>query len=73
MTQVGGDSGATSELIKAMSSAKFPDSPRGSWYMSAAHNPVQDIYLREVRSGQQKLLGVAAKELEDPAEGCKMA
>ncbi len=73
MTQVGGDSGATSELIKAMSAAKFPDSPRGSWYMSAAHNPVQDIYLREVRSGQQKLLGVAAKELEDPAEGCKMA
>ena len=73
MTQVGGDSGATSELIKAMSGAKFPDSPRGSWHMSAAHNPVQDIYLREVRSGKQKLLGVAAKGLEDPAEGCNMA
>ncbi|MCP5036141.1 MAG: ABC transporter substrate-binding protein, partial [Rhodobacteraceae bacterium] len=73
MTLVGGDSGATSELIKAMAGARFPDSPRGPWHMSAAHNPVQDIYLREVRSGKQKLLGVAAKGLEDPATGCNMA
>jgi branched-chain amino acid transport system substrate-binding protein len=73
LTQVGGDTGATSDLINAMAGAKFPDSPRGPWHMSAAHNPIQDIYLREVRSGKQKLLGVAAKGLEDPAEGCKMA
>jgi branched-chain amino acid transport system substrate-binding protein len=73
LNQVGGDTGATSALINAMAGAKFPDSPRGPWHMSAAHNPIQDIYLREVRSGKQKLLGVAAKGLEDPAEGCKMA
>ncbi|MCP4472162.1 MAG: ABC transporter substrate-binding protein [Gammaproteobacteria bacterium] len=73
MTQVGGDSGATGDLINAMSGAKFPDSPRGAWHMSAAHNPVQNIYLREVRGGKQKLLGIAAKDLEDPAKGCKMA
>jgi len=40
--------------------------------MSGAHNPVQDIYLREVRGGKQKMLGVAAKALEDPAKGCRM-
>jgi hypothetical protein len=32
----------------------------------------QDIYLREVVNGEQKLLGVAAKQLEDPAAGCKL-
>ncbi|MCP4009492.1 MAG: ABC transporter substrate-binding protein [Proteobacteria bacterium] len=73
LTQVGGDTGATGDLIKAMSGAEFPDSPRGPWRMSAAHNPIQDIYLREVHDGKQKLLGVAAKDLEDPAEGCNMA
>ncbi len=72
LTQVDGDTGATGDLIKAMAGAEFPDSPRGLWRMSAAHNPIQDIYLREVRDGKQKLLGVAAKDLEDPAEGCKM-
>ena len=73
LTQVGGDTGATGDLIKSMAAAEFPDSPRGPWRMSAAHNPIQDIYLREVRDGKQKLLGVAAKDLEDPAEGCNMA
>jgi branched-chain amino acid transport system substrate-binding protein len=41
--------------------------------MSAAHNPIQNIYLREVRGGMQKNLGIAAEALEDPAAGCKMA
>lgn len=72
MEAVGGDTGATEDIIKAMSKAEFPDSPRGYWKMSSAHNPVQDIYLREVRGGKQKLLGVAAKALADPAKGCKM-
>lgn len=72
MEAVGGDTGATDEIIAAMSKAEFPDSPRGYWKMSKAHNPIQDIYLREVRGGKQKLLGVAAKALEDPAKGCRM-
>lgn len=72
MTAVNGDTGATAELIKAMEGAEFPDSPRGSWKMSKAHNPIQDIYLREVHGGKQKTLGIASKALEDPAAGCKM-
>ncbi len=68
---VKGDAGATADLIKAMEVAVI-DSPRGSWKMSKAHNPIQDIYVRQVENGEQKLLGVAAKQLEDPAKGCKM-
>ncbi len=72
MDAVGGDSGATKELIASMEGATIADSPRGSWRMSAAHNPIQDIYLRQVKDGQNLVLGVAAKDLEDPATGCTM-
>ncbi len=72
MTAVKGDTRATKELIRVMSRAEFPNSPRGYWKMSKAHNPIQDIYLRVVRGGKQRYLGVAAKALEDPATGCKM-
>ncbi len=68
---VKGDTGAMADLIKAMEAAVI-DSPRGSWKMSKAHNPIQDIYVRQVENGEQKLLGIAAKQLEDPAKGCKM-
>jgi branched-chain amino acid transport system substrate-binding protein len=37
-----------------------------------AHNPVQDIYLREVKGKENKVIGVAVKALADPARGCKM-
>jgi branched-chain amino acid transport system substrate-binding protein len=70
---VGGDSGATKDIIKAMEGAIIADSPRGSWKMSKAHNPIQDIYLRQVKNGENLVLGVAAKALEDPAQGCQMA
>jgi len=72
MAAVEGDTGATETLIKAMAGAEFPNSPRGNWKMSKAHNPIQNIYLREVHGGKQKLLGVAAEALEDPATGCSM-
>ncbi len=72
MEAVGGDTGATADIIKTMSGAEFPNSPRGYWKMSKAHNPIQDIYLREVHDGKQKLLGIASKALEDPATGCSM-
>lgn len=70
---VGGDVGATADVIAAMETSSVPDSPRGPWSMSKAHNPIQNIYLRQVENGQQKLLGIAAEALEDPATGCKMA
>lgn len=69
---VGGEVDATEDVIHALENTRVPDSPRGPWYMSKAHNPVQDIYLREVVNGKHKVLGVAARALEDPATGCKM-
>ena len=54
-----------------METAKF-DSPRGAFSLSKAHNPVQDIYLREVQGGQNKVIGIPVKGLADPARGCKM-
>jgi len=69
---VGGDISATSDVIAAMETATFADSPRGFWKMSKAHNPIQDIYLRVVKGGEHHTLGVASKALEDPATGCRM-
>jgi branched-chain amino acid transport system substrate-binding protein len=48
------------------------DSPRGKWTMSKSHNPVQDIYLREVANKENKVIGVAAKALADPGTGCRI-
>ncbi len=59
-------------LYKAMEGAVI-DSPRGKWTMSKAHNPVQDIYLRQVEKGENKVIGIAAKALSDSGAGCKMA
>jgi len=73
MAAVGGDAGATADIIEVLEDAKVPDSPRGVWKMSKAHNPIQDIYLRQVKNGENVVLGVAAKALEDPAAGCKLA
>ncbi len=66
-----GDASKQAEIIKAMEAAKI-DSPRGSFTLSKAHNPVQDIYLREVQGGQNKVVSTPVKALADPARGCKM-
>jgi branched-chain amino acid transport system substrate-binding protein len=71
MTAVKGDIGNKQGIVKAMEGATI-DSPRGKWTMSKAHNPIQDIYLREVVGEQNKYIGVAMKQLADPARGCKM-
>ena len=71
LDKVKGDTSAQKELIAALESARI-ESPRGPFRFSRAHNPIQDIYLREVRGGQQKVLGVALKDAEDPAEGCAL-
>jgi len=69
-----GDTGADASpaMIEALSAAEVPDSPRGPWRMSEAHNPIMDIYLRQVEGGVNKILGVASRDLEDPATGCKL-
>ncbi|MCY7309070.1 MAG: ABC transporter substrate-binding protein [Rhodoferax sp.] len=68
---VKGDLNNKTALYKAMESATI-DSPRGKWKMSKAHNPIQDIYLRVVENKENKVIGVAAKALEDSGAGCKM-
>jgi branched-chain amino acid transport system substrate-binding protein len=72
LDKVQGDTGAQKELIAALETAKI-ESPRGPFRFSKAHNPIQDIYLREVKGGKQVLTGVALKDAEDPAVGCAMS
>ncbi|MBL8462296.1 MAG: ABC transporter permease, partial [Thauera sp.] len=45
---------------------------RGAFTLSKAHNPVQDIYMRQVKGDQNVMLEIVSKGLEDPARGCKM-
>ena len=59
-------------LYTAMETATI-DSPRGKWTMSKSHNPVQDIYLREVKNRENVVIGTAAKALADSGAGCRMA
>jgi branched-chain amino acid transport system substrate-binding protein len=49
------------------------DSPRGAFTLSASHNPVQNIYLREARGGENRVIGIAAEALADPGTGCRMS
>lgn len=71
MDAVKGNIGDKKALIAAMEKVKI-DSPRGSWTLSKAHNPIQDIYLRKVVGKENKVTGIAMKAVEDPARGCKM-
>jgi branched-chain amino acid transport system substrate-binding protein len=71
LDKVKGDVRAKNDIVRAMETAVI-DSPRGKWTMSKAHNPVQDIYLRQVVGEQNKVVGVAWKALNDPARGCRM-
>lgn len=68
---VSGDTDAKDGMIAAMEAAEF-ESPRGPFKLSKAHNPVQNIYLREVRNGVNEVVGVAHEGLADPAKGCKL-
>lgn len=68
---VAGDTSKQEAVIKAMENARI-DSPRGPFTLSKAHNPVQDIYLRQVSGGQNKVIGTPIKALADPARGCKI-
>ena len=67
---VGGDMSARKEMVAAMENAVI-DSPRGQWVLSAAHNPVQNFYLRQVWNGVNEVVRVAMENLADPAKGCR--
>lgn len=69
---VKGDWPARNDLVKAMRAARI-DSPRGPLSFNAAGNPVQNIYLREVRNGRNELVSVAGQAVNDPARGCRVS
>ena len=48
------------------------DSPRGKFTISAAGNPVQDMFLRQATGINNEFRSVAVKALADPARGCKL-
>lgn len=67
----GGDIKSLDKVVDGIAKAEI-DSPRGKFKLSAAHNPVQDMYLRQVSGNVNEYKGVAVKALADPARGCKM-
>ena len=71
LAKVGGNTKDRTAWNAAMAEARI-DSPRGAWSFSKAHNPVQNIYLREVRDGANVVVSTAAAALADPAPGCKL-
>ena len=71
LAAVKGDLTKKAEFAAAVEKAKI-DSPRGTFTLGKSHNPVQDIYLRQVAGKENKLVGVASKSLADPARGCRM-
>ena len=71
LNAVKGDISKKADFAGAIEKAKI-DSPRGSFTMNKAHNPVQDVYLRKVEGNENKLVNIAVKNLADPARGCKL-
>jgi branched-chain amino acid transport system substrate-binding protein len=72
LSAVKGDVAKKADFEAALRKARI-DSPRGPFTISPSHNPVQDIYLRQVSGKENKLVGVASKALADPGRGCRMA
>jgi branched-chain amino acid transport system substrate-binding protein len=71
LNAVKGDVSKKAEFAAAVEKAKI-DSPRGPFSVGKSHNPVQDIYLRQVVGKENKVIGVASKGLADPSRGCKV-
>lgn len=68
---VKGDAKNVQGFAEALRKARI-DSPRGPFTLSRSHNPVQDIYLRQVSAKENKPVGIAARALADPGRGCRM-
>jgi branched-chain amino acid transport system substrate-binding protein len=71
LNAVKGDVTKKADFAAAVAKAKI-DSPRGAFTLGKSHNPVQDIYLRQVIGKENKVIGVASKSLADPGRGCRM-
>ena len=71
LAAVKGDLSKKAEFAGAVEKARI-DSPRGPFTLSKSHNPVQDIYLRQVSGKENKVIGVASKSLADPGRGCRL-
>jgi branched-chain amino acid transport system substrate-binding protein len=67
-----GDPTAEQAFVRAVRAARI-DSPRGAFTLSPSHNPVQNMYLREARGGENRVIGIAAEALADPGTGCRMS
>ncbi|WP_372529154.1 ABC transporter substrate-binding protein, partial [Piscinibacter sp.] len=63
-----GDLGKRDVITAAMRKTTV-DSPRGKFTISAAGNPVQDMYVREAKGNNNEFKTVAVKALADPARG----
>ena len=71
LSAVKGDLSKRDALTAAMHKTPV-DSPRGKFTLSAAGNPVQDIYLRQAVGNNNESRGIAVKSLADPARGCSL-
>jgi len=71
LSAVKGDFAKRDGMIAAMGKATI-DSPRGKFTLSASHNPVQDMFLREAVGKNNEYKGVTVKALADSRRGCKM-
>jgi branched-chain amino acid transport system substrate-binding protein len=68
---VRGNLDADRDFTRAIRTARI-DSPRGAFTLSPSHNPVQNMWLREAKGGENRVIGVAAEALADPGTGCRM-
>ncbi|HLL17210.1 MAG TPA: ABC transporter substrate-binding protein [Rubrivivax sp.] len=71
MNAVKGDTSKREAMSAAMRKITV-DSPRGKFTISPAGNPVQDVFLREVKGNNNEFRAVAVKALADPARGCRL-
>jgi len=71
LNAAGGDVSKKADIARAIVAARI-DSPRGAFTIGPSHNPVQDIYLRQVVGHDNKVIGVATHALADPGRGCHM-
>jgi branched-chain amino acid transport system substrate-binding protein len=72
LTAARGDVTAEQAFVRGVRAARI-DSPRGAFTLSPSHNPVQNMYLREARGGENRVIGIAAEALADPGTGCRMS